>query len=893
MEVFYDVEENISQEYKEVEKTSDSLEYDQSQSKEKIIKTKYENGKDRHFYKTKTSDEPSGLSPHNSTETAEKVGNINVSLKNETLTSIELRRLEQINGRASRLVFKRIWELPDMQDIMDLDPDILSIVEAKFGAPSCFCIFMNMKRKVEAEKQLNERRFGHGAIVVDPTVKMVPVDTYDLDSTREPRTLAVHGIGRAVTINDLKKAFPDAKEVKIAHRGGSAFLKYQDDKSCSKAFLEAEVMEVRGYPVQVLFGHVIIRNHRKRSTNSPIRNRRSLSYEWLPKKDLSFLRRDTSLHSSKTPSKVDIKSLSLALNDAGLKMDMLQSDYIKGGCDPGSGPDIRTAWMDHLKTNAKNKLSRSSRLDLVDNVWNFFDNDEDTQRRLKMEKKLMENEKSITSKKRSSTRSKNTETTSKYEMSDDDRSYKKRTVCNSDRKRERSREYTCSPDRKMHRSCDYSYSPVRRRHRYRESSYSLERKRHESWDQLRYHSRPKPNLVSSWYREDSNMSNLKDGKHKNNYDSSSRSPSPKLSNSIMCDFTEKRDADPSQLNAFQVKNYNSDAEENKMLNKSNLKEDKILKQEKRLKMGRAFALESDTKQPREQSKDKMIIAKNDPKKKEDTDQTIRNTTEYNALVKHFKTEFKLIGLKTNACLTIYEIINCFIKEGLTISDLEQQYLRHFSRSRCSEKLREELASLLIGAGFNSSTGISPDLTAGITLEFFHSSADTQNKLDKCKQSGLINIEKKITQPHQKSSPSNPPDHGKTSSMSSCSPHVLGKSIPANVLHVSEGFPRMALVVAGRLVDTYEMDQEKCKAMASAMVAVWINYGFSYSELKDMYTKEKERDPNATSDDVSLMGMRKLLHSRLRKKVEEGHKMPKKFGFSVLIDLTMFYFERGI
>ena len=51
---------------------------------------------------------------------------------------------------------------------------------------------------------------------------------------------------------------------------------------------------------------------------------------------------------------------------------------------------------------------------------------------------------------------------------------------------------------------------------------------------------------------------------------------------------------------------------------------------------------------------------------------------------------------------------------------------------------------------------------------------------------------------------------------------------------------MALVMAGRLADTCEMDQEKCKAMAASMVAVWTKYGFSYNELRKMYDKEKER-----------------------------------------------------
>ena len=61
-----------------------------------------------------------------------------------------------------------------------------------------------------------------------------------------------------------------------------------------------------------------------------------------------------------------------------------------------------------------------------------------------------------------------------------------------------------------------------------------------------------------------------------------------------------------------------------------------------------------------------------------------------------------------------------------------------------------------------------------------------------------------------------------------------------ILSVSKGFPRMALVMAGRLADTSQMEEVNCKAMAVEMVAVWINYGFTYDEMADIYAKERER-----------------------------------------------------
>ena len=104
-----------------------------------------------------------------------------------------------------------------------------------------------------------------------------------------------------------------------------------------------------------------------------------------------------------------------------------------------------------------------------------------------------------------------------------------------------------------------------------------------------------------------------------------------------------------------------------------------------------------------------------------------------------------------------------------------------------------------------------------------------------------------------------------------------------------GFPRMGVVVACRLLTICRMSEEECRVLARKMVGVWVNYGFDYVDIRHMYEKgmlgvDKEKD------NISLMDMRRLLHCRLRAKIEQGFAKPTSFGFSKLIDLTIFYFE---
>ena len=102
---------------------------------------------------------------------------------------------------------------------------------------------------------------------------------------------------------------------------------------------------------------------------------------------------------------------------------------------------------------------------------------------------------------------------------------------------------------------------------------------------------------------------------------------------------------------------------------------------------------------------------------------------------------------------------------------------------------------------------------------------------------------------------------------------------------------MVVVLAIRLFNMCRMSEDECKMLARSMVGVWVNYGFDYMEMRNMYEKEMI-GVNKEKDNMSLMGMRRLLHCRLRAKVDQGYTKPKSFGFSKLIDLTIFYFENA-
>jgi len=922
-----------------------------TKSTKTMVKTMYDEGKNRTFYKYKTkikSDDLESIhSLDNFSSSSSEVGE-----NSRSLTYIELRRLKKVNDRSTCLVFNHFRELPQVQDIMDLNPDIVGIVQAKFRAPSCFCVFKDKRLRDLAVQSLDGLRFREGYVSVDSHGKMVPVDTCDLDSTRELRTLAVHGIARDVTSTDLRKAFPRAKDVKIAQRGGSAFLTYEDSQACSQAFLGAEDIRVRGYGVQVLFGHVLVRNLRRKlsygnsgSFKPTFRNNHSFaSPSRVATRKESVMRSPLkSLPTAKTPSKFEFRSLQYVLDDSGLKMDELRSDYMRGRSEPGSGPDIRTSWIDRLRANTN--MSRSTILDLVDNVWNVIEEDVGRQQQFRMEKyREKEGRRSREESKSKWLERDKTKKARNNSFSPEKKMHRNR--CGQEQNIERNWESRCAPDRNMHRSwendrCKKSRnsthhkrisSPKQIKLEYDSSSHSPQRvQKSANYDDMKSRENEiimkldgikkeeegprkgtlEPTSITSSRRKSSSLSpqrvqkSARRGKEiiKNLDGKSKEDGSPR-----------KRKLEPPSRSSSRSNSRNDGQESQK---KENCKADELPKQAKKLKKSRESAIISDSKQSGKNYKTEMMLSKTKMMKKlreksvdlksgmkvidkvlkkyklvkergkikqrekeqNNKEGSQKYKEEYLPLTNHIKTELDHNGFIANASSEVDQIVDCFLLQGLRFKDLEHEYLRHLTKSTHSGKLREKLASLLSGAGFKNSSGIGPNLAAGLTLEYLHSNPTTQTKLVKWRQSSLI-MDKKLDQLEQKMETGckNPPNHW--------------KSIPHKIVEASEGFPRMSLVMAGRLADTSQMDGELSKTKAAAMVEVWTNYGFTYDELADIYATQRERECDANPEDVSLLGMRRLLHSRLRKKVEEGHEMPRKFGFSLLIDLTMFYFEKA-
>jgi len=108
-----------------------------------------------------------------------------------------------------------------------------------------------------------------------------------------------------------------------------------------------------------------------------------------------------------------------------------------------------------------------------------------------------------------------------------------------------------------------------------------------------------------------------------------------------------------------------------------------------------------------------------------------------------------------------------------------------------------------------------------------------------------------------------------------------QSIPVEIMKMEEGFPKMALVMAFYLHNEGELDEQISKDLARAMVGVWINYGFTYQQMWEVYQLKDEEDVRVGIFDLML-----------NKKIDEGFLKPKSFVFCDLIKLTMIYFKNN-
>ena len=110
-----------------------------------------------------------------------------------------------------------------------------------------------------------------------------------------------------------------------------------------------------------------------------------------------------------------------------------------------------------------------------------------------------------------------------------------------------------------------------------------------------------------------------------------------------------------------------------------------------------------------------------------------------------------------------------------------------------------------------------------------------------------------------------------------------KELPALFREVEEGFPRMAVVMAYYLHNYKGYEEEVSKDLARSMVGVWITFGVTYHQLKQMCFVSDKRNSFKQQE------LRSLLNSKL----DEGKEKPKLFQFSSLIELTIRYFLKAI
>ena len=114
-----------------------------------------------------------------------------------------------------------------------------------------------------------------------------------------------------------------------------------------------------------------------------------------------------------------------------------------------------------------------------------------------------------------------------------------------------------------------------------------------------------------------------------------------------------------------------------------------------------------------------------------------------------------------------------------------------------------------------------------------------------------------------------------------SKETKSRKLPANLMEVQEGFPRMAVVMAYYLHTRMDNSEDESKDLARSMVETWISCGVEYSRLHHICLS----DQRTASKQV-------LLHEILVKNSPTDLNM-NMFQLSTMIDLTIRYFYRAV
>ena len=244
--------------------------------------------------------------------------------------------------------------------------------------------------------------------------------------------------------------------------------------------------------------------------------------------------------------------------------------------------------------------------------------------------------------------------------------------------------------------------------------------------------------------------------------------------------------------------------------------------------------------------------------------------EHKELGRYLEKELASLGMKRKSVeQEVTRVVETLSKLNLGQGQMEADYISMVGDSLMGgqTEFHKSLEKKLADRGFISKY-LSARLAAGLILEFYQGNKG-MGKVVKHNKEVFVNMDNIL------------------SDMDDFTAKAGAHTDPSS--SIPPGYSRMVIGFAFRLSQTCRMSEDECKVLARAMVGVWVNYGFDYMEISDIYEREKIGKDNE-KDNLSLMDMRKLLHCRLGAKVDQGFSKPKGFGFSKLIDLTIFHFE---
>lgn len=85
--------------------------------------------------------------------------------------------------------------------------------------------------------------------------KIVPVREEELEDSRETNTLAVHGVPKGWTREELLRDFPKAEIGNSLTKEGTIFLKYRQSNHAIQDFIRNDNVQIQGKHVPVMFSH--------------------------------------------------------------------------------------------------------------------------------------------------------------------------------------------------------------------------------------------------------------------------------------------------------------------------------------------------------------------------------------------------------------------------------------------------------------------------------------------------------------------------------------------------------------------------------------------------------------------------------------------------------------